>query len=111
MTKPCLSLSIVVGLALMLAIPVLAVFQEGEDAYKRGDYETALKEFWAVAAQGDAAAQNWSCPTFVDRFLKSVYQRLPFPHDPPPRELSIFSDVSTISGIDHPWRSSALIIR
>jgi len=45
MTKPWLNLSIVVGLFLMLATPVLADFQAGFDAFKRGDYDTALKEF------------------------------------------------------------------
>ena len=52
------------------------------------------------SSAGSKSTVYWSCPGFVDRFVKSVYQRLPFPHDPPPRELSIFSDVSTISGID-----------
>ncbi len=49
MTKPWLSLSIVVGLVFMLATPVLAGFQEGVDAYERGDYDTALKEFRPLA--------------------------------------------------------------
>ena len=57
MTKPRLLLSIVVGLALMLALPVLADFQAGQDAYKRGDYDTALKEFRPLAEQGHAGAQ------------------------------------------------------
>ncbi|MCZ6798923.1 MAG: hypothetical protein O7F12_00390 [Nitrospirae bacterium] len=57
MTKPRLLLSIVVGLALMLATPVLAGFQAGVEAYKRGDYETALKELRPLADQGDAVAQ------------------------------------------------------
>jgi len=53
MTKPWLSLSIVVGLVFMLASPVLAGFQEGVDGYNRGDYATALKEFRPLAEQGD----------------------------------------------------------
>ena len=57
MTKPWLGLSIVVGLALVLAPPAWAGFQEGVDAYKRGDYDTALKEFRPLAEQGDALAQ------------------------------------------------------
>ncbi len=55
MTKPRLLLSIVVGLALMLATPVLAGFQEGVDAYTRGDYDTALKEFRPLAEQEKTA--------------------------------------------------------
>jgi len=39
-------------LALMLATPVLAGFQEGVDAYERGDYETAFKQFLPLAEQG-----------------------------------------------------------
>ncbi len=57
MTKTWLHLSIVVGLALILATPVLAGFQEGVDAYERGDYDTALKEFRPLAEQGHASAQ------------------------------------------------------
>ncbi len=57
MTKPWLNLSIVVGLFLMLAPPVLADFQAGLDAYDRGDYGTALKEFRPLAEQGHAEAQ------------------------------------------------------
>ncbi len=37
MNKPWLVLSFVFGLALMLAPPILAGFQEGLDAYERGD--------------------------------------------------------------------------
>ncbi len=56
--KHGLSLSIVVGLTLMLATPTWADFQAGFDAYKRGDYDTALKEWRPLAEQGDAVAQN-----------------------------------------------------
>ena len=48
----------VIGLSLMLAASTWADFQLGEDAYKRGDFETALKEFLPLAEQGDADAQN-----------------------------------------------------
>ena len=58
MTKTRLSLSIVVGLVRMLPLPAWADFQEGLDAYKRGDYDTALKEWRPLADQGLAAAQN-----------------------------------------------------
>ena len=57
MTKPWHSLSIVVGLVLTLATPVLADYQAGVDAYERGDYDTALKEWRPLAEQGDALAQ------------------------------------------------------
>ena len=56
MTKPWLSLSIFVGLVLMLATPVLADVQAGRDAYNRGDYDTALKEWRPLAERGDAQA-------------------------------------------------------
>jgi len=59
MTKPWLVLSFVFGLALMLATPVLAGFQEGVDAYERGDYGPALKEFRPLGEQGGAAAQAY----------------------------------------------------
>jgi len=41
----------------MLATPAWPDFQEGTDAYERGDYETALKEFRPLAEQGHAQAQ------------------------------------------------------
>ena len=43
---------------LALAVPAWAGFDEGVAAYKRGDYETALKEFRPLAEQGDAVAQT-----------------------------------------------------
>jgi len=58
MNKTWLGLSFVFGLTLMLATPVLAGFQEGVDAYERGDYETALKKFLPLAEQGHGGAQN-----------------------------------------------------
>ena len=58
MNKRRLVPSLVLGFALMLATPVLAGFQEGVDAYERGDYETALKKFLPLAEQGHAGAQN-----------------------------------------------------
>ena len=33
-------------------------FQKGVDAYNRGDYATALREFTLLAEQGDAVAQT-----------------------------------------------------
>ncbi len=58
MTKPWLPLSTFVGLVFMLAAPTWADFQAGVDAYERGDYDTALKEFRHLAEQGHAQAQR-----------------------------------------------------
>ena len=38
-------------------VPAWADFQAGLDAYKRGDYATALREWRPLAEQGDASAQ------------------------------------------------------
>ncbi len=35
----------------------MSSYQEGCDAYERGDYDTALKEFWPLAEQGYPLAQ------------------------------------------------------
>ncbi len=56
-TKTWLGPSIIVGLLFMLAAPAWADYQAGVDAYERGDYETALKEWRPLAEQGDADAQ------------------------------------------------------
>ena len=45
------------AILIVLAAPAWAGFAEGPAAYKRGDYETALREFRLLAEQGDAAAQ------------------------------------------------------
>ena len=39
---------------LALAAPAWAGFDEGVDAYERGDYEAALKEIRPLAEQGNA---------------------------------------------------------
>ncbi len=57
MTKTRLSLSVVVGLVFMLAVSGCTDYQAGLDAYNRGDYETALKEFRLLAEQGNGSAQ------------------------------------------------------
>ncbi len=59
MTRTWLGLSIVVGLVFLLAVPGCTDFQAAEDAYNRGDYETALKKFLPLAEQGLAAAQHY----------------------------------------------------
>lgn len=51
------------GLALMFLVPVAAVpawagFQEGADAYSKGDYQTAMTEWLPLAQAGNAQAQN-----------------------------------------------------
>ena len=50
---------IVVGLGLMLAVSGCEGndYQAAENAYNRGDYETALKKFLPLAEQGNASAQ------------------------------------------------------
>ncbi len=37
----------------------MSSYQEGCDAYERGDYDTALKEFRPLAEQGDPLAQSY----------------------------------------------------
>jgi len=64
MTKTRLSIFILIGFLLGLAAPAWAGYQEGIDAYKRGDYDTAMTEWRSLAEQGDAEAQ-W--------FLGSMY--------------------------------------
>ena len=40
-----------------LAVPAWADYKAGEDAYNRGDFATALREWRPLAEQGDALAQ------------------------------------------------------
>ena len=42
----------------LVAAPAWAGFQAGKEAYYRGDYDTALKEWRPLADQGFASAQN-----------------------------------------------------
>ena len=45
--------------AVILALPVAAEeFQKGLQAYERGDYGTAFRQWRPLAEQGDAIAQN-----------------------------------------------------
>ena len=46
-------------LCLLLATPAWAGIQEGAEAYLRGDYATALREFRSLAEQGDARSMSW----------------------------------------------------
>ncbi len=41
----------------LMAAPAWADFEAGVEAYNRGDYATALKEWRPLAEQGDAVAQ------------------------------------------------------
>ena len=58
MAKFLLHIALLVGLLLVPA-PGWADFQAGLDAYDRGDYETALKEWQLLAEQGDGDAQYY----------------------------------------------------
>ena len=69
---PKLLYFMVFGLILMLAIPTWADYQAGENAYVREDFETALREWRPLAAQGHAAAQNMV--GFMYRFGQGVPQ-------------------------------------
>ncbi len=42
----------------LVAAPAWADFKTGKEAYYRSDYDTALKEWWPLAEQGDAKPQN-----------------------------------------------------
>ena len=53
-----LRLALILICCLALAAPAWAGWDEGVAAYKRGDYETALREFRPLAEQGDARAQT-----------------------------------------------------
>ena len=48
---------VVASLLILLALPVWADFQNGLDAYNRGDFATALKEWQPLAEHGNASAQ------------------------------------------------------
>ena len=53
-----LRLSVALALSMTcLAAPAWAEFQVGMDAYNRGDFKTALREWQPMAEQGDARAQ------------------------------------------------------
>jgi uncharacterized protein len=53
-----LRFSVVLMLSIVcLVVPAWADFQAGMDAYNRGDFTTALREWQPLAEQGDARAQ------------------------------------------------------
>ena len=48
----------VIAVAIMLSLPVAAQdYEKGLEAYERGDYATALREWQPLAKQGEAIAQ------------------------------------------------------
>ena len=53
-TTLCLVISLAIG---SFGVGLSGDFQKGVDAYDKGDYATALKEFMPLAEQGDASAQ------------------------------------------------------
>jgi hypothetical protein len=57
MRKPSLFPTLFTFGALILAIPVLADFKTGLDAYQKGDYVGAAKEWRPLAETGDPEAQ------------------------------------------------------
>ena len=50
----CLTIAVLLG---SVGVSWSADFQKGGDAYNRGDYATALREWKPLAEQGDAGAQ------------------------------------------------------
>jgi len=48
---------LMIALAMGLAVPAWAGFDEGVTAYNKGDYKTALREWRPLAERGDAGAQ------------------------------------------------------
>lgn len=57
MRKLSLSSTVLTLAAMLAAIPALADFQAGLDAYNKGDYTGAAKEWRPLAESGDATAQ------------------------------------------------------
>ncbi len=55
-TKPLHTILIIL-LCLLTSLSVSADFQKGFEAYQRGDYATALREWKPLAEQGQASAQ------------------------------------------------------
>lgn len=49
---------IVIGIIMLVASPAWAGYEEGEDAYLRGDFQAALEVWRPLAEQGNAEAQN-----------------------------------------------------
>lgn len=58
MKKPLIIQGLLMTLLFCVVGIIWAGYQEGEDAYLREDYETALSEWRPLAEKGDAEAQN-----------------------------------------------------
>ena len=50
-------IALAVALLVSVAAPAWAGFEEGQAAYARGDYETAVREWVPLAEQGNASVQ------------------------------------------------------
>ncbi len=75
MNKTWLGLSIVVGFLFVLAAPAWPDYQAGAEAYKRGDYDTAVQEFRSLADQGIAVAQyNLGLMSYQGQGMPRDYQ-------------------------------------
>ena len=75
MTIMWLGISIVLGLSLMLVPPAWPDYQAGAEAYKRGDYDAAVKEFRPLADQGIAVAQyNLGLMSYQGQGMPRDYQ-------------------------------------
>jgi len=74
MKRLTVTLFLMMGLSLLLAVSGCVDIQVGGDAYDRGDYETALKVFLPFAEQRDAPAQFrlGMVSIFVERHLTTV---------------------------------------
>ena len=57
MRKPSLLATLAAFTALIATVPAWADFRAGLDAYQKGDYVAAAKEWQPLADQGDAVAQ------------------------------------------------------
>ena len=60
------SLVLVAALAACFAAPVAADFNRGFDAWDRGQYKRAIREFRSAAERGDARAQNYLGQMYED---------------------------------------------
>ena len=57
-------------LILMSALVYADDYQDGENAYRRGDYRTAFEKFMPLAEQGDAQSQWLVCRVVCQRYGK-----------------------------------------
>ncbi len=76
MTKTWLGLSMIGGSVLMLAASAWADSQAGKEAYRRGDFETAVKELrplgkremlWPSSTWGPCTSAARVCPRIISK--------------------------------------------